>query len=188
DTGQEISHPVTPASLPGVWWIEPTVTIRDASGLFQRFHGARAALVFGSQVLDVPLIPEAASSRTALQDLAGGLDGPVELAGIDLGVETPFGSQTTGRLVVNQVATSPTIDGDDWATVALGPAADWAVYDTPPSGFSQPPVASLPRSVGAGTEPLVIAVESMFGTGDPQPVSILRSSIVAAADADLPVV
>jgi hypothetical protein len=175
NTGAEISHPVTPASVPGVWWIEPTVTIRDASGLFQRFHGEREPLVFGSQVLNVALIPEAASSRTALQDLAGGLDGPVELAGIDLGIETPFGSQTTGRLVVNQVATSPIGDADDWVAVALGPAADWAVYDTPASGFSQPPVASLPAGAGAGTEPLVIAIESLFGTGDPQAVSIVRS-------------
>src|SRR4029079_8404485 len=98
-------------------------TIRDASGLFQRFHGEREPLVFGSQVLNVALIPEAAFSRTALQDLAGGLDGPVELAGIDLGIETPFGSQTTGRLVVNQVATRHIGAGGDWGGGALVRAA-----------------------------------------------------------------
>src|SRR4029079_478248 len=55
---------------------------------------------------------------------------------------------------------------------------------------SLPSVTSLPAGAGAGAdpEPLVIAVESLFGTGDPQAVSIVRSSIVAAADADLPVV
>ena len=190
DTGQEISHPVTPASLPGVWWIEPTVTIRDASGLFQRFHGARAALVFGSQVLDVVLIPEAASSRTALQDLAGGLDGPVELAGIDLGIEAPFGSQSTGRLIVNQLATSAADVGDDWATVALGPTDAWALYQTAGLQNGPPPTVSFPGgSTGSDPDRLVINVDELWGTGgSPQLVSVLGSSIVAAASTDLPVI
>jgi len=89
-----------------VFWIQPTVTIRDASGLFQKFRGERMPLVFGSQVLNVPLLPEQAAWRAALQELSGGLDAPAELAGIDLGLEAPFGSESTGRILINEIATS----------------------------------------------------------------------------------
>ena len=190
DTGEEISNPVTPASLPGVWWIEPTVTIRDASGLFERFHGERMPLVFGSQVMIVALLPEQASSRAALQNLAGGLDGPAELAGIDLGIEAPFGSRSTGRMVINQVATSATGDGDDWASVALGATGDWSIFDTAGSQNGPAPTLSFPGSAtGSDSDRLVISVDELWGTGPaPQLVSLLSSSIVAASGIELPVV
>jgi hypothetical protein len=189
ETETESQHPVTPATLPSVFWISPTITVRDATGLFQRFHGERAPLVFGSQVLDVALLPDSASSQSAVQDLSGGLDAPIELAGIELSLEAPFGSRSTGRVVINGVATSDTTDGDDWATVGAGRSADWSVYQGSGSQNAPPAVVSLPAASPAGEDPFVINVDELWGAGQtPQLVSVLRSSVVAAAGAAVPVV
>ena len=191
-SGEAHGRPVTPATLPGVFWIAPTVTIRDATGLFQRFHGARVALAFGSQVLEVPLLPESTGARAALESLSGGVAGPVELVGVDLALEAPFGTQSSGRILINQVATSDSLDGDDWAAVGLGPGVDWALYQAASSGFNPAPVVSLPAdSAGAGAipGPLVIHVDELWGSGQAaQLVSVLRSSLAAVAGSDLPVV
>jgi ABC-type lipoprotein release transport system permease subunit len=189
-TEQESQRPVSPATLPGVFWIAPTVTVRDGSGLFQQFHGERAPLVLGSQVLDVSLLPDAASSRAALQEVGGGLAAPVELAELDLAIEAPSGSQSTGRLLVNQVATSETADADDWTTVDLGAAPDWAVRESPDTIFAPAPFVSI-QAASTGGEPgtLVLNVGELWGTDrTPQVVGLLRSGIVAAAAGALPVV
>jgi len=190
DTDSQNVRPVTPATLPGVFWIRPTVTIRDARGLFETFHGERMPLVFGSQVLEVPLLPEQAASRAALRELSGGLDGPAQLVGIDLGIEAPFGSMSTGRMLINEVAASATTDGDDWATVPPGPAGDWSLHEATGSQFGPAPALSFPGGpAGSESGPLVINVEQLWGAGQAvQLVSVLRSSIAAAANADLPVV
>ena len=191
-SGEAIGRPVTPATLPGLFWITPTVTVRDATGLFQRFHGERVPLVFGSQVLEVPLIPESAGTRAALETLGGSVDGPLELEGVDLAFEAPFGSQSSGRILINEVATSEAADGDDWLAASLGPQADWSLYDPGRSGFNPGPRASFPdgsTGADAGPGPLIINLDELFGSGQTaQLVSVQRSSIVDAASADLPVV
>jgi ABC-type lipoprotein release transport system permease subunit len=190
ETGEETQRPVSPASLPGQFWMAPTATIRDAGGLFQRFHGERVEMVTGSQLLVVPFAPEAAGAVAAIEALAGGIDGPIELAGIDLGIEAPFGSQSTGRFVIEDVASSATSDGDDWTSVEPGSAGDWAVYQSAGSNFNPPPIVSLPGgSPGADPSRLVVLLDELWGSGqNAQLVSVLRSGIVNAAAADLPVV
>jgi hypothetical protein len=190
-TGEGIQRPVSPESLPDQFWITPTVTLRDAAGLFHVFHGERAPLVTGSQLLDVAIVPSSAGAMTAVETLGGGLDGPVELAGIDLAIEEPFGAVSFGRLVIDAVATSETSDGAAWAAVEPGNAGDWAVHGPSASGFGPLPTVTLgdaPR--GAGPAHLAIdATELWSDNGGKAPVlSVIRSSIVAAAARAMPVV
>ena len=188
ETEQEFQRPISPASLPGTFWIAPTVTIRDASGMFIRFHGDRLPMVTGSQMLEISLVPESSGARAALDLIAGGLDGPVEVAGIDFAIETPFGAESTGRFVIEDVTTSETIDRDDWATIQPGAAGDWSVSESSNS-FEGLSLSFPGGSLGADPGRLFILIDQMWGNGaNEQLVSVLRSSIVNAAATDLPVV
>jgi hypothetical protein len=189
-TDQQTRTPVTPGTLPGTFWITPTITIRDGNGLFQRFHGERTEMVFGSQLLVVPLLPDQASARAAIDELGSGLDGPTELAGIDLAVETALGVESNGRLVVDTVETSATADGDDWVAIDPGRAAEWSSYESSGGQGPIPIVTLADTAAGAGDPRLTLYVEGLWGSGgQAAPVlSVLRSSIVAAARTNLPVV
>ena len=189
-TGNETRRPVSPATLPGTFWISPTVTIRDASGLFLRFHGERLPLVLGSQLVLVPIVADSPGASAAVEASGAGLDGPIELAGIDLSIESPLGAESAGRLIISDVATSQTTDGDDWRSVQPGSSADWAIYQTLATGFGPVPSLSFAGvSGGTDSERLVIAIDDMWGGGgNGQLVSVLRSGVVQAAASELPVV
>jgi len=191
ETGNGTQRPITPATLPGTFWIRPSVTVRDATGLFEVFRGERMPLVFGSQLLRVPLLPESAGARAALDQMSGRLDGP-ELVGIDLGIEAPFGSQSSGQFIINALATSETDDSagtGTWTSVQPGPAVDWTAVQAPGSGFNQVPVVSIAAAPGTDPTRLAIGVDQLWGNGAaPLPVSMLRASIAKAKEATLPVV
>ena len=188
-TGDQTEHHISPATDPS-YAIGATVTVRDEAGLFRRFTGASTRLVDGSQALLVPLVDGSPAAQALTDRFAGGLDWPIEIAAIDLNVSTPGFSQTFGRFVIERVATSDTMDGQDWVATQPGGAGAWSTWASDSAGFGGPPVSIEDDLAGAALGRLVLVIQDFWSNSgtSAQPISIVRTDIARRADGELPVV
>ena len=188
-TGEETEHQISPATDPN-YSISATVTVRDRTGLFRRFAGVSTRLVDGSQALLVPLVDGSPAAQALADRFSGGLDSPIEIAAIDLEVTTPAFSQTFGRFMIERIATSDTVDGQDWVAGQPGGAGAWNTWVQANSGFGGPTVSIENDPAGAGLGRLVLVVQDLFSNSgaSSQRISVVRADISRRAAGDLPVV
>ena len=129
--------PLDPATLTDVS-VTATAIVRDAHGLVYRL-GSKSAIVTGSAATIVlPLAPQPSSGNQTISQVAGQLDGPLELAGLEIGVSLPTNTLTTrARIGVTAMAAGAGSEGP-WTAVAVD---NWAARMA--SGHGQPqPVGS----------------------------------------------
>ena len=188
-TGEQTERQVSPATDPN-YSIGATVTIRDEAGLFRRFSGAMTRLVDGSQALLVPLVDGSPATQALIDRYSSGLDWPIEIAAIDVEVKPPGFSQTSGRFVIERIATSDTMDGQDWVASQPGGAGAWNTLSQDASGFGAPPVSIENDPAGAALGRLVLVFQDLFsnpGEGGRR-IRVVRAAIARSADGELPVV
>lgn len=188
-TQQGTDRQISPATDPN-YSIGATITVRDKAGLFRRFTGATTRLLDGSQALLVPLVDGSPAAQELTDRFSGGLDWPIEVAAIDLEVTTPGFSQTFGRLVIERIATSETMDGQDWVASQPGGAGAWNTWlqDAPQFGGAEISIEN--DLAGAALGRLVLAVQNLYGNqgATTQRISVVRSGFARMASAELPVV
>ena len=188
-TEQQTERHISPATDPN-YSIGATVTVRDKAGLFRRFSGAPTRLVDGSQALLVPLLNDSAAAQELTDRFSGGLDGPIEIAGIELDVTTPGSSETFGRFVIERIAASETVDGQDWVASQTGGAGVWTNWVRNDPDFNVPQVSIENDPAGAALGRLVLNVQHLFGNSasSAQGISVVRADIARQADGELPIV
>jgi len=127
ETGEPILEPVDLAELDKAT-VGAIVTLRDGRGLIHRFLSDTVPLQNGSQDLDVALVPTSERARAAAEAAGATLEYPVDVAGLELLVSLPEATQaTSGRVSIDTVATSDSIDGDRWQPADATTAGTWQV-------------------------------------------------------------
>ncbi len=134
--------PLDPATLTDLG-MTATAIVRDAHGLIFRLESEPTNVAGDDATIILPLVPPGTA----------GLDGPLELAGLELDVSTPDDTSTNdARVGVTGLSVGSSADGP-WSPLALD---DWSARFSPGTQVLQPvPVADV--------HGLAIAVD---GTGD----------------------
>ena len=194
ETGEPTLQPVDLAELDAAT-VGAIVTLRDGRGLIYRFLSDTVPLQNGSQDLEVALVPTGERARAAAEAAGATLEYPVDVAGLELLVSLPEQTQATGGQVsIDAVATSDSIDGDQWQPADATTAGTWQVAWSQGAGAQLalvPPelVDGLGMTYGGGDEgqpfSLLPGVDR-FGRGIT--VSFLPSSVLELGGVVIPTV
>ena len=103
--------PLDPATLTGVS-VAATAIVRDAHGLVYRLGSKPTAVTGAGATIVLPLARPAAPGSQAGSQVTGGLDGPLELAGLQVDVSLPNNTLTTdARIGVTSLSAGAAADG-----------------------------------------------------------------------------
>ena len=160
-----------------------TAIVRDAHGLVYRLVSEPTAVTGTEATIILPLAPSAPVGSPAIPPEMSRLDGPIELAGLELNVSLPNDTLTTGaRIGVASLSAGAASDGP-WTAL---PAGSWDA--SMGSGRDQP------QPVGASDlDGMVVQMNGddgnlyLFG-GTPPSRIIFLSSAIGALDQPVPVV
>jgi hypothetical protein len=109
--------PIDPATLTNLT-ITATAIVRDAHGLIYKLVSPAAKVTGTAAQITLPLAPSTTPGAAINPDVTGRLDGPIQIAELDVVVGTPNNSLTSGaRLGVSGWSAGPSPDGP-WTSVS----------------------------------------------------------------------
>ena len=183
--GQDV--PIDPTKVAGIR-LSVGAIVRDAHGLLYDAEVGPVDVTGGPAPIVLSLAPTKDPQVAGVAQIGARLDGPLTLAGLNVGVWLPQDTATTsGVLGVSAVASGPDAAGP-WTDVALGAGGTWKAK----VGQGQQGLGDVPVAQTTGTTIQIGGEDgqgSIFGNG-PQ-IAAARLSLVPASiapDGPVPVI
>ena len=118
-----------------------TVILRDGMGVLHRVDAGRLAT--GAETVLVPSL-----ARSLADGQVAAPTSPLAIVSIDIRTIVPDHEARSGQISIPAISVSPSLDGDEWVPVDLGPAGSWEVAQSRVSGLSIAPTIEAIDAAG----------------------------------------